>query len=160
MEEAFEDLEEPPSRLLPERVERVRWFLLPHEAWEYGHGRTHPVTNVSFTPKCYRKRSTGRRSQQQWNKVQDISNFSHNKSFELHFVEVAGTDRQTGLTQNGRVLSQSTVEIHKATTSPQPHALSASCDDLNESARQETCSKRTKRTRNIRKKLKSIFKLK
>ena len=47
---------EPPRKLpLPRRIEEVKWFLLPWEAWQYGHGNSiEPVTKISFAPKLYK----------------------------------------------------------------------------------------------------------
>ena len=42
-------------------MEKVRWFLLPEEAWEYGHGRTAPITQASFQPKHYQKKGEPQR---------------------------------------------------------------------------------------------------
>lgn len=61
-DEAYSHDSEPPPKLpLPRRVEKVKWFLLPWEAWQYGHGNTvEPATKISFTPKLYGNGTPGR----------------------------------------------------------------------------------------------------
>lgn len=92
-DEAFEDTEKPTALMLPERVEKVRWFLLPKEAWEYGHGQTHLVADAFIEPKSYQMKDKTRIQSKHLklnNQVQDIMNaktqskLSQNKSFKLY----------------------------------------------------------------------------
>ena len=86
--------EVPTTCSLPDRVERVRWFLLPSEACEYCHGRTDPVlTNTGFAPRSYkiqtkRNRISTRQQRHVENKAQGkpAAN-SRNKHFTLNIHE-------------------------------------------------------------------------
>ena len=173
IQSAFEGLEEPPLGSLSDRAERVRWFLSPHEAWEYGNGRTDPATNTSFTPKTYRVPSVSSQLNREasvvedWHRdqVMDIrtgSVISRNKSFKLYLKEVeTGEESPCGLTVVSRVtISRSIDDLDQLPISPQapPRPLYASCADLCED--RKTYKKGKRRRVYITKKLKSIFKIK
>ena len=165
IDKAFQALEEPAPCPLPERVAKVRWFLLPHEAWEYGHGRTRPVTRNSFTPKQYRDPLGKKDGWGECHFRPQRRERSQNRSFRLYIKEDADIDdddedSEGGLVEQTRVISRSITELNHTCRAI---CLCESCDeDLNDlNTRDEHCSHESKgKKKNIKKKLKSLLKIK
>lgn len=168
MDEAFLDLEEPGACVLSERVERVRWFLTPREAWEYGHGRSDPVTYTSFTPKTYPARrhssegvGSNVETEQDTTESRRGADLTRNKSFRLHFAEVEGDESSDEDTPEVMAVSVSRVTASRSIMELDRipaillKSFYTSCDQLSKG---RTKAKKNRVKRAVRKMFKSLLK--
>ena len=166
LDRAFQDDGEQPLALsLPNRVERVRWFLLPWEAWEYGYGCNQPVVLSSFKPKTYRQRlSEGAKCQQ--HEACGVSKLRTVNRFEYHIGERDDelSEEEGRRTEAVHTRWVSALEIRDSRLQPERRAAATglppcpSCDNLLGGA--ETYSKHGRKKRSmksIKQKLKSLL---
>lgn len=165
----------PTTCTLPHRVERVRWFLLPTEAWHYfhGHGQT-DLTRTTFAPRSYRQKTKsnlistkqqGHDNNNHGKTPHDKTAISRNKSFTLHIREEPDEEPASSAlrTMHTEWLSMDALD-RDCSTSPscaQDPVTSgnhyASCEDLGEPATYSRKGRKRKAVKIIKKKLKSFL---
>lgn len=165
----------PTTCTLPDRVERVRWFLLPTEAWEYFHGGTDPaLTSTAFTPRSYRQKIISTKqeghSDNHGKTSHDKTAISQNKSFTLHIREELSDEESDSSASRAMYTEWVSMDAldrgcyNAISTSPscedpvtsgKPYT---SCEDLGGPRSSYSRKERKKKTvKNIKKKLKSFL---
>ena len=173
-ERAFDEGEQPLAPVLPDRVEKIRWFLLPHESWEYGHGRTTPITQTSFQPKSYQQKRRQNQATRQPKPTRD--ELTRNRSFRLYIQDDPDTGRLSDSKEDhlGDLITIRTI-VHSqwgyasmteldqlgTNTAPKPHSMTPyfpSCGDLSSPAlTTSTTTKPTGGVKKIKRQLKAFL---
>ncbi len=112
---------------LQHQVNRIRWFLLPEEAWQYGHGRTSPVTQRTFNPKVYLTRNKDHLKTQEKQQLP-----GKNSSFRLQYsqkerIEEVKTVYTVQINPVAPQPSSPTAPQHNPSTSTDPDSSTEPC---------------------------------
>ena len=99
---------------------------MPHEAWEYGRGRTDPVTQASFNPKQYQKKLHKTIVRPAPSKQVELS---RNKSFKLYIIEDTEEHWDQSDNEESAVVVDSTT-IHTTLPSRWAYASTSNLDRL------------------------------